>query len=345
MKLLASELALIVGGSLESGGSELITGVAQVDKASDSDVVVASNQDYFNKAAKSRACCVIVGPKCDGNLDGKAIIRVNDIVDAQRKLLEYAKGPDPLPPVGIDGGCYIGKVRLGQDVRIGRGCIIGDGSSLGDGCVIYPGVNIGENVKIGSDTKIYSNVVIYRNCVIGSRCLIHAGAAIGADGFGYEESDCGRVKLPHAGRVVIGDDVEIGANAAIDRAKTGDTLIGNRTKIDNLVHIAHNVRIGENCVVVAMSGIAGSSEIEDGVILAAQTGVKDHVKIGAGSIVLARAGVVRDIAAGSVVYGFPARDHGDEKRTQAVLHRLPDLLERVRSLEKQVNELRGRSGL
>jgi len=232
---------------------------------------------------------------------------------------------------------------LGKDVAIGANCYVGCDAVIGDGSVLFPGAFIGEGVRLGCECRLYPNTVIYSRCVVGNRVIMHAGVVIGADGFGYTCRDQAFVKLPHAGIVEIGDDVEIGANTAIDRAKTGATVIGSGTKIDNLVHIAHNCKIGRNCVIVALVGIAGSVNIGDGVTLAGQVGVADHVSIEDGSVVAARAGVIGNVPRGSVVSGFPARDHRLEKRAQAARLHLPELMQRLKALEAEVEKLRAGS--
>jgi UDP-3-O-[3-hydroxymyristoyl] glucosamine N-acyltransferase len=196
-----------------------------------------------------------------------------------------------------------------------------------------PGVALGESVTIGRQSMLHPNVVVYPGCSIGERVVIHAGAVIGSDGFGYGEEAGGRAKIPQIGVVRIGDDVEIGANCAIDRATFGSTMIGNGCRIDNLVQIGHNVQVGEGSVLVAQSGVAGSTRLGRSVILAGQSGVSGHLKVGDRSIVGAKSAVLRDLEPSSFVVGHPAVDHREWKRTQAALRRLPDLVRRVIRLE------------
>ncbi|MCX6345862.1 MAG: UDP-3-O-(3-hydroxymyristoyl)glucosamine N-acyltransferase [Armatimonadetes bacterium] len=336
-----AELSEIIGGTVIGCPEARITGVGSVDNARNGDVVLAEGVKYFRRAVNSAAACIICSPAEVKNCDGKNIIAVEKPGEAFVKALEMFCDDELLPEVGIGQGAVVEQdVSLGEGVAIGANCFVGRGAALGDGCVLFPNVYVGPGVKIGSGSKLYPGVTVYVGCSIGNRVILHAGAAVGVDGFGYIAGPGGLVKLPHAGSVEIGDDVEIGANSTIDRAKTGATIIGRGTKIDNLVQIAHNVKIGEHCVIVSMVGVAGSVEIGNGVTLAAQAGVKDHIRIGDGAVVAARSGVIGDVAKGSVVSGFPAREHKDEIRTLAIIARLPDILERLRVIEREVRQLR-----
>ncbi|MCE5199872.1 MAG: UDP-3-O-(3-hydroxymyristoyl)glucosamine N-acyltransferase [Armatimonadota bacterium] len=342
MEISTSGIAELVGGIVEGCSETVISGVANVNEAVTGDVVLAEDEKFFSKALDSDASCVIAAPGV-GTVNGdKCVVRVENPAETFIAVLDFFAGEELLPDLGVGPGAIVEPdVSLGRDVRIGANCHIGWGASLGDGCVLFPNVCVGEGVSIGEGSKLYPGVTIYRRCRLGKRVVLHAGVVIGADGFGYRPTAKGLAKYPHVGTVEIGDDVEIGANSAVDRAKTGATVIGSGTKIDNLVHIAHNVKIGSHCVVVALSGVAGSVEIGNGVTLAAQSGVKDHVYIGDGAVIAARAGVIGDVPAGSTVSGFPARDHRIEKRVQAAKLRLPDILERLRTLEGEVEKLRG----
>jgi len=334
MSITSGELADWLGGELLGPPEALITGVASLDNAAKGDVVLADTGRYAILAAQSDASCVIAGLDSDA-MDDKSVIRVQRPGEAFIKVLELFKGEEALPEVGIGPQTTVGRgAKIGLDARIGANCCVGSGAEIGDGSVLFANVCVGDGVKIGRDARIYPGAVIYAGCEIGDRVIVHSGAVIGADGFGYLEVGGRRVKIPHCGRVVVEDDVEIGANSTIDRAKTGVTRIGAGTKIDNLVHIAHNVTVGRNCVIVALSGIAGRVWIGDNVTLAAQTGVKDHVTIEDNVIVAARGCVIGDIRKGSVISGYPARDRGLDMKAEAVRLRLPDILERLRALER-----------
>ena len=345
MSITVADIAALVGGEVIGDPYRVIAGVASVSDAEDGDIVLAEDARYFGFAVKSDAACILTGLD-ELQCDGKCAIKVRNPGAAFNRVLEHFGGSEALPPAGIGIGAVVEPdANLGENVAIGANCYIGHGATIGAGCVLFPNVYIGDGVSIGDGTKIYPGVTIYRNCRVGKRVILQAGVVIGADGFGYKPGSCGLEKIPHIGSVEIGDDVEVGANSAIDRAKTGTTIIGNGTKIDNLVHIAHNVKIGSHCVIVALSGIAGSAEIGNGVTLAAQTGVKDHVKIEDGCVVAARSGVIGDLAKGSTVSGFPARDHRMEKRAQAARLHLPDILKRLGALEKELEKLRNATEL
>ena len=195
---------------------------------------------------------------------------------------------------------------------------------------------IGENCEVGEGTVIEPNAVLLKNVKVGKNCIIHSGAVIGTDGFGFERTPDGIVKIPQIGGVSIGDDCEIGACTTIDRGAMGDTVIGTGTKIDNHVQIGHNVKIGRNCIICSMSGVAGSSIIEDNVTISVQAGITDHIRIGAGTTIAGRSGVTHDIAAGSVVSGFPARNHNDSKRALMLSVDLPSIVKRLRNVEKKL---------
>jgi UDP-3-O-[3-hydroxymyristoyl] glucosamine N-acyltransferase len=220
-------------------------------------------------------------------------------------------------PVEIGAHAVLGTgVRLGKNVRIGAGCVLGDGVALGD------------------DTQLYPGVTCYSGTALGKRVIVHAGAVLGSDGFGYvpgREGEAHR-KIPHVGRCLVGDDVEIGANTCIDRGSVDDTVIGAGTKIDNLVHIAHNVRVGARCLIMAEAGIAGSVQVEDEAIIAGQAGIGDHLTIGRGARVLVQSGIIADIEPGATVSGYPARPHREYLRAQAALYRLMKIVDELENL-------------
>ncbi|MCE5313751.1 UDP-3-O-(3-hydroxymyristoyl)glucosamine N-acyltransferase [bacterium] len=342
MEISVGEIARLVGGSVAGDCDAAITCVASVDEAAVGDIVLAEDAKFFTRAIDSAATCILTGLDVDSDARGKSVIGVEHPAEAFIKVLEFFKGEESRPALGIGCGAVVEDgVVLGRDVAIGANCFVGRGANIGDGCILYPNVFVGAGVTIGASSKLYPGAVVYERCKVGRRVVLHAGVVIGADGFGYKPSSHGLLKYPHVGIVEIGEDVEIGANSAIDRAKTGATVIGSGTKIDNLVHIAHNCKIGSHCVIVALSGIAGSVHVGNGVMLAAQVGVKDHVRIEDGAVVAARAGVIGDIEKGATVSGFPAREHRSEMRVQAASRHLPEILTRLRELENEVARLRG----
>jgi UDP-3-O-[3-hydroxymyristoyl] glucosamine N-acyltransferase len=344
LEITADSIAARIQGRVEGSGDVIIRTVGRAEDAVEGEIVLAENDRYFNIAAASQASCILTGNRIALSAPDKCTIRVDDPGSAFVDVLQLFQSEQILPAPGISPSAEVSPdATIGDRAAISANCFIGKGSRLGKGCVLFPNVYIGEGVVIADDCRLYPGVTIYPNCTIGSGVVLHAGVVIGSDGFGYRPGKGGLVKLPHIGTVEIGDFVEIGANSAVDRAKVGATIIGSGTKIDNLVHIAHNVHIGRCCVIAALSGVAGSVDVGDGVTLAAQIGVKDHVRIEDGAIVAARAGVIGDVKKGAVVSGFPARDHTIQKRAQAAFLHLPDLLERVRSLEREIERLRTRT--
>lgn len=240
---------------------------------------------------------------------------------------------------GTDASSVVdSSATIHPDAGIGPLCCIGSSSKIDSGCQLISNVSIGQNVILGKDCLIYPGVSILDDCKIGNNVIIHAGTVIGSDGFGFAKSKSGLKKIKQIGWVEIGDNVEIGSNSSIDRGAIGPTRIGSGTKIDNLVQIAHNVQIGQHCIIVSQVGISGSAKIGNGVILAGKAGIIGHIEIGDGAIVAAQSGVPRSVQPGKTVLGSPARDIREAKRIEASLSRLPDLFKRVRKLEKKQSE-------
>lgn len=332
----AEELARLVGGVLQGDANIDVTGVSSVEDAVPGDIVLAENPKYFECAAKSDASVIVCAD--DGSTE-KTTIRVKDCRLAFARILEYF-APEQSQEAGIAANCCIGEgFRAGKDISVGYGCYVGKEVTLGDGVVIGPQSYIGDGVSIGAGSMFWPRVTVHWGTRIGERVTVHSGTVIGADGFGYVWDGESHRKVPQIGRVFIEDDVEIGANVTIDRAKTGETRIGSGTKIDNLVMIAHNVKIGRNCIIVAQVGISGSTVIGDGVILAGQSGVKDHVTIGDGAVIAARSGATKDVPAGVTVVGYPARENAEHWRIEAAMVRLPKLMKTVRELSEKIRLL------
>jgi UDP-3-O-[3-hydroxymyristoyl] glucosamine N-acyltransferase len=234
---------------------------------------------------------------------------------------------------GVASTARIGKgATIGPRASIGEYAIIGADAKLADGVVIGSHCVVGDGVSIGEGARLWPGVTIYRGATLGARTMIHSGARIGCDGFGYVFRDGAHQKIPHVGRCIIGDDVEIGANTTIDRGSIDDTVIGNGTKIDNLVQIAHNVRVGEKCLIISQAGVAGSVTIGDGAVLAGQAGISGHISIGAGARIAAQAGVFGDVPAGETWSGYPARPHREALRASAALFKLAGMMRRLEKL-------------
>ena len=334
------ELAAIVGGEIVGDGAVEISGAADIQDAHDGDVVFAETPKLFEQARKSRAAAVITNTGARDS--GKPVIAVDSPRYAFAQVLEVFS-PAENRPVGIHPTSVPGaNASIGENPSIGRNVHIGDNVTIGRNAWIHPFVFIDDNVRIGDNVVIYPFVSIHHDVILGNDVRIHSGTIIGSDGFGYTRVGGKHHKIPQIGSVLIGDDVEIGADVTIDRARTGRTEIGRGTKIDNLVHIAHNVRIGEDCLIIAQVGISGSVHIGNRVILAGQAGIKDNIKIGDDAIICARAGVIGDIKAEEFVSGYPARPHKDQMKSQAAQNRLPEMLKQLKALKKQVQKLEDR---
>ena len=232
-------------------------------------------------------------------------------------------------------------VSLGNDLFIGPYAIIGQHSNIGDNTAILAGAYIGNNVTIGRNCRIHPYAVIYDDTVLGDNVIIHSGAIIGADGFGYKFRDNAHYKVPQVGNVVIADNVEVGANTCIDRGALGSTVIGMGSKIDNLVQIGHNNKVGKHVIMCGLTGVSGSCNIQDYAILAGSSGIADHVTIGQGAVVMARSGVAGDVPAGSQYFGSPAKDKKTAYKEQIAISKLPDLVKKVKALEEELNRLKG----
>ena len=309
------ELAEMIGGNLVGDPRLCITGIAPVESAHSGDITFAESAKILKVAIKSRAGAVIA--KHGEDLHGKPGILVENPRLAFTKVLQVF-APDPShPPVGVHQESVVAESAvIGKGSRIGPKVIIQGRVVLGERVILYPGVYVGEDAEIGDGTIIYPNAVIRERVSIGRNVIIHGGAVIGSDGFGFVAHDGVHNKVPQIGAVIIEDDVEIGANTCIDRATMGATVIGRGTKIDNLVQIGHNVRIGEHCIIVSQTGIGGSSEIGDGCVLAGQAGISDHVKIGPKSVVAGCTMVSTNLPPVLCV-SRPARPHREQLKMDA----------------------------
>ncbi len=340
MSYTVKEIAKILDTDYVGDGDVIIRSVMPPAEAKEGDLVFVISKKFIPLAQKSKASAFL----CDKNLNfvdslnRPLILSERPKEDMIKVLALFEKS---LFKGGIDKRAVIDEtVKLGKGVYIGPNVVLERGVCIGDGCYIMANSFIGEDSILGNNVFIYPNVVILHDVKIGNNVIIHSGSVIGSDGYGFlQDFEGGHKKIPQIGGVIIEDDVEIGANVTVDRATMGYTVIGKGTKIDNLVHIAHNVKIGKNCLIVAMSGISGSAVLEDNVIMAGQTGVKDHVKVGRGSVIAAKSGVTKDLPPNSFVSGFPAWDHRQEMRVQALVRRLPELFQKINTLEERMKEI------
>ncbi|MCX5800682.1 MAG: UDP-3-O-(3-hydroxymyristoyl)glucosamine N-acyltransferase [Candidatus Eisenbacteria bacterium] len=332
------KLAELLNGVAVGDGSVEITGVAGIKEAKEGDITFLVNPKYESYVATTEASAVIVA---NGHKEiSKPIIQIENPYLAFLKAVRLFRTDTQKVAWGVHSTAVIGKnVKLGQRISIGPFVVIDDDAELGDDVVVMALTYVGARCKLGKGTFVYPNVTLREDIAVGERVIIHSGAVVGSDGFGFAREGEAYHKIPQVGNVEVGDDVEIGANVTIDRATTGTTSIGRGTKIDNLVQIAHNVVIGENCIIVAQVGISGSTEIGKGVTLAGQVGIVGHIKIGDNAMVGSQAGVTKSVPAGARVSGYPAAPHDTAKRLHASLKRLPQLMKQFKELERRVDDL------
>ncbi len=336
------QLAEIVGGEVDGDGSVIITGVAGIKEAQPGDITFLADPRYEKYLKTTRASAIIVSKRIP-DAGRPLVLSGNPYVAFIRAVRHFVPERNGRP-VGVDPTAVVApSAVLGADASVGANAVVEEDVTVGDGSVIHAGAYVGKRTRIGAGCVIYPNVSIREDTVIGDNVIIHCGAVIGSDGFGYALDGDAYVKIPQVGNVVLEDDVEVGANTTIDRATTGSTVVGRGTKIDNLAMIAHNVRIGENSIVVAQVGIGGSTEIGKGVNLAGQAGVAGHIKIGDGAVVAAQAGVTKSVGPGKCVSGYPAREHSLAKKVYAALQRLPELIKKVADLSERVRRLEEKS--
>jgi UDP-3-O-[3-hydroxymyristoyl] glucosamine N-acyltransferase len=334
------QIAALVDGELQGDADVPISGAGTLEAAEAGHIVFVDRPEMLPIGEESPAAALIV-PR-GAQTSAKPIIVTEDPRLAFSRVLELF-APKPRVYRGVHPTAIVGRhVHLGQNVSIGAYAVVEDNAIIGDNVIIYPLAYIGHDAVIGSDSTIYPHVFIGERVSIGSRTIIHSGAAIGCDGFGFLSTSEGHRKIPQIGTVSIGDDVEIGACCTVDRATVGVTRVGNGTKVDDHVHIAHNCEIGEHCVLCGQVGIAGSTKVGNFVVMGGQVGVNDHVVIGDQVVVGAQAGVFGNLTEPGTYSGYPARPHQSQLRVAAATQKLPDLLKKIRELEKRIAELEAR---
>lgn len=342
MTFTAAQIAKQLGGEVLGDGNVEITGFASADCARAGDLTFAENEAYFAAGEQSLAAAILVaGPFVSSR---KTVIRVPNARVAMARVLPVLFAPDEHPQ-GIHPSAIIdASAQVDPTAHIGPYCVVGARVRLGARSVLMGGNHVGRDCHLGDDVCLFPNVVVYPQSQIGHRVSIHAGTVIGSDGYGYVFDEGRHRKMLHLGNVIIHDDVEIGANAAIDRGALGSTVIGQGTKIDNLVHVAHNVVIGRHCLVLGQVGFGGSTRVGDYTVIASQSGVSDHLKIGNQVTIGAKSGVMQDIPDGGKVLGIPASPDRQAKRQMIASQQLPEVIRRMRELERQMEELRAKVG-
>jgi len=333
MPFTAAEIAKHLQGEVLGDASVVLNTFAPADRAQPGDLTFAENAEYFARAEQSAASAVIV----DGNFASKKIL-----IRVPNARIGFAKAlalffPEPAFPAGVHPSAIMAaSAQVDPTAHVGPHCVVGEKVRIGARSILQGGNHVGAGSQLGEDVNLFPNVTVYARSEIGNRVRIHAGSAIGSDGFGYVQDNGIHRKVPQIGNVIIRDDVEIGSNVCVDRGALGPTVIGKGTKIDNLVQIAHNVIIGDYCLVISQVGIAGSTKIGNYTIIAGQAGLAGHLKIGNRVTIAAQAGVMNNISDGEKWLGSPAQPDRQAKRQLIALTHLPDLLKRVAELEKKL---------
>ncbi len=342
-----AELAARVGGRVDGDGGARIEGVAPLDGAGPADLSFLANPKYRAAFEATRAGAVVVGP-------GEAAAPGRNLLRAADPYLAFAKvstlfHPPPAAVPGVAPTAFVHPAaRVDPSAEVMPFAYVGAGAAVGARSVLFPGVYLGPGAAVGSDCVLHANAVVREACRLGNRVVLQPGCVVGSDGFGYafdaegEGAGPRHYKVPQAGRALVEDDVELGANACVDRGTLGDTLVGRGAKVDNLVQIAHNVAVGPLSILVAQVGVAGSTKLGSGVVVGGQAGIIGHLHVGDGVRLGAKSGVMSDVPAGETLSGTPARPHADWLREEAALHRLPDLLKEVRRLRREIEALKGK---
>lgn len=332
-------LAREVGATALGDKSLMITGVAALDSAKEGDLTFLTNPRYAKAAAGTRASVIL----CEKALPkvSKAFLLASNPYATLAKVISLFFPPKVQTP-GIQKGAWVDpRASVDSQACVADGATVAAGARVGARTILYPGTYIGEGAVVGEDCLLYPNVTIRENCVLGNRVILQPGVVVGSDGFGFAPDGDGYRKIPQVGNVVIEDDVELGANTCVDRAVLGTTRIGKGTKLDNLIQIGHNVVIGQHTVMAALTGIAGSSQVGNHVVMGGQIGMAGHIKVGDHVTLAARTGIMEDVLEKGVYFGSPAVEFSVEMKRIAAYRQLPELLKRVRNLEKSLEEIKG----
>ena len=341
MQFTASQIAEIADGVIEGDGNAVISTFAKIEEGKPGAISFLANPKYTHYIYTTKSSAVLVSSDFVAEHPVNCtLIRVADPYATVARLMDMASKVMQPNPTGVEQPCFIAEgVEIPADAYIGAFAYIAKGAKIGAGAKIYPQCYVGENAIVGENTILYSGVKVYHHCHVGNNCILHAGAVIGADGFGFMPNAAGGFdKIPQLGNVVIEDDVEIGANTCIDRAKTDSTIIRRGVKLDNLIQVGHNVEIGENTVSSAQMGIAGTSKIGRNCFLAGQVGIADHVTVGDRVKIGSKTGLDKDVPDGEIRFGYPALPGMQYHRSFAVFKNLPDLAKRVAELEKSAKK-------
>ena len=340
MEFTAEQIANVIGGRVEGNKDAKVHTFAKIEEGTEGAISFLSNPKYTHYLYNTKSSIVIVNEDVELEKDVDAtLIRVPNAYESIAKLLQIYEASKP-KKTGVASQAYIApSAKLGNNCYVGPFAYVGEGAEIGDGCQIYPHAVVGDNVKIGSNCIFYPNTTIYQGCKIGNNVTIHAGSVIGADGFGFAPGANGYDKIPQIGIVVIEDNVEIGANTCVDRSTMGATVIHKGVKLDNLVQVAHNVEIGENTVMSAQVGIAGSTKVGSWCMFGGQVGLAGHITIGDKTFLGAQSGVPGSLKGGEELIGTPPMNPRQYFKSQAIFRRLPDMYKDLNDAKKKIEEL------
>jgi UDP-3-O-[3-hydroxymyristoyl] glucosamine N-acyltransferase len=333
------KIARLVGGELSGNPEVRITSLSGIREARPGDLTFIANPKYREFLRTTRASAVIVG--LEESSSYIPLIRVREPYLAYQRVAETFYVMKHPVAKGVHSAAIVAEsARIGKDSAIGPYVVVEEGAEIREEAILYPFVYIGRKAKVGKGSILYPQVSVREECEVGKRCILHSGTVIGSDGFGFATDREGvHHKIPQVGRVILEDDVEIGANTAVDRATLGATVIKSGTKIDNLVQVAHNVVIGKGCLLAGQVGISGSTEIGDNVAIGGQAGLVGHIEIGDRAVIGASAGVTKSVLPGITVSGYPARPHAEAKRREAAALRMPEALKKIAELERRLETL------
>lgn len=341
MQFTAEMIAGLLNGTVVGDKNATVSTVSSIDGGKSGSLAYLTNPKYEQFVYTTQASIVLVDNSFEPKEEVKTtLIKVENVGQCVLSLLEMYNATRPRKR-GVSKLASISEeATLGSDCYVGDFCVIERGAKIGDNVQLYPQCYVGDNVTIGEGTKIYPGVKIYEGCIIGKNCILHSGVVIGADGFGFAPREDGSfAKIPQLGNVIIEDNVELGANTCIDRAKTDSTIIRNGVKLDNLIQIGHNVEVGANTVMSAQVGIAGTSKVGSNCFVAGQVGIADHVTVGNAVKIGSKSGIDKDIPDGEIRFGYPALPGIQYHRSFAVFRQLPDLSQKVRELEKRIAKI------
>jgi UDP-3-O-[3-hydroxymyristoyl] glucosamine N-acyltransferase len=329
-----ADLAIRVDGRVVGDGSVAIERIAAVDDAGGGALTFATSESYFAAACDGAAAAILVDESLAKSDAPKPLLVVANTREALAKLLELIRPARPRGPFRHPTAVVASTARVADDAYLEAHSYVGNGATIGARSVLGHGAHVAENARIGQDVWLKAQSCVLDGCVVGDRSVLHTGSVVGSDGFGWAFRDGQAQRIPQVGNAVIEEDVEIGANSCVDRAQTGSTVIGAGTKIDNLVQIGHNCRIGKNCMIAALAGLAGSTIVGDAVRVGGQTGFKGHITVGSNATIAGQSAIWNDVPDGGTVSGRPAHDHRDELRQQVMIRKLPKLFDRVEALER-----------